>query len=161
MKGKLFIIPIILCLFIYCGYQQVPNVYDEQEDLKQVKYAINGAIGWAKTKDFSMSNKIIANDPDYLEVDPDTTVVRGFKEFKKREAFFATPRFKAVRYELRDLKINFSKSHDVAWFYTILDDINEWDGKPISWLNTRWTGVLEKREGNWVIVQMHFSFAQK
>jgi hypothetical protein len=26
-------------------------------------------------------------------------------------------------------------------------------------LNTRWTGVLEKREGKWLIVQMHFSFA--
>jgi hypothetical protein len=28
-----------------------------------------------------------------------------------------------------------------------------------SWENTRWTGVVEKRDGRWVIVQQHFSFA--
>jgi len=49
----------------------------------------------------------------------------------------------------------------VAWWYCMLDDINEWDGQPASWENTRWTGVLEKREGKWVIVQMHFSFAKE
>jgi hypothetical protein len=48
----------------------------------------------------------------------------------------------------------------VAWFYCILDDVNEWKGQPASWMNTRWTGVLEKRKEKWVIVQMHFSFAK-
>jgi hypothetical protein len=26
------------------------------------------------------------------------------------------------------------------------------------WVNVRWTGVLEKKEGKWLIRQMHFSF---
>jgi hypothetical protein len=38
-------------------------------------------------------------------------------------------------------------------------DLGGWDGKPIGWKDTRWTGVLEKRDGKWVIVQMHFSSA--
>jgi hypothetical protein len=42
----------------------------------------------------------------------------------------------------------------------ILDDLAEWDGRPIGWKDTRWTGVLERREGSWRIFQMHFSFAQ-
>ena len=33
------------------------------------------------------------------------------------------------------------------------------DGQPGCWQDTRWTGVLEKRDGRWVIMQMHFSFA--
>jgi hypothetical protein len=41
----------------------------------------------------------------------------------------------------------------------MLDDVNEWEGKPLSWENTRWTGVAEKRNGQWKIVQQHFSFA--
>jgi hypothetical protein len=47
----------------------------------------------------------------------------------------------------------------VAWWACILDDLGEWDGRPIGWKDTRWTGVLEKRDGRWLIVQMHFSFA--
>ena len=31
----------------------------------------------------------------------------------------------------------------------------------MKWKNTRWTGVLEKREGRWVMAQQHFSFAAK
>lgn len=41
----------------------------------------------------------------------------------------------------------------------IHDDLCEWDGKPGGWKDTRWTGVLEKRGGKWLIMQMHFSSA--
>jgi ketosteroid isomerase-like protein len=94
-----------------------------------------------------------------VEIDPTPGVLRGISDFKKNEAFWASPNFKAVRYEIRNLKIQLSESGTVAWFYCILDDINEWKGEPACWMNTRWTGVLEKRKGNWIIVQMHFSFA--
>jgi hypothetical protein len=50
---------------------------------------------------------------------------------------------------------------EVAWFYCILDDINTFKGKPAEWRDTRWTGTVEKREGKWVIVQQHFSFASE
>ena len=48
-------------------------------------------------------------------------------------------------------------SGDVAWYHARLDDYNEWQGQPANWEDVRWTGVLEKRDGRWVIVQMHFS----
>lgn len=133
---------------------------DKPTDTRIIEMTINEAISWAKTKDFTVSNRIIANDSNYLEVDPDNRLVRGFEEFKKNKKFFTDPRFKAIRYEIRDLRIVFSQSGTVAWYYCVLDDINEWNGKPACWMNTRWTGVLEKRDGKWVIVQMHFSFTQ-
>jgi len=134
---------------------------EQKSEMAIISNTIHSAISWAKNKDFSVSNRIIANDSDYLEVDPDNRIVRGFKEFKKNEEFFADTNFKAVRYEIRDMKISISQSGTVAWYYCVLDDINEWKGKPACWMNTRWTGVLEKREGKWVIVQMHFSFASE
>lgn len=70
-----------------------------------------------------------------------------------------SPDFKALWFEIRDLTINFSKSGDVAWFFGMLSDMNEWKGQPANWVNARWTGVLEKRNDQWVIVQMHFSYA--
>jgi ketosteroid isomerase-like protein len=127
----------------------------------KIEQAIHASIGWAKEKDFKLLYSVIANDSSYIEVDPGKRVVRGFDDFRKAEKFWGNPDFKAVRYEIRDLRINVSRSGDVAWFYCVLDDINEWKGKPASWMNTRWTGVLERREGNWIIAQMHFSFASE
>lgn len=126
-----------------------------------IERSIRDCIGWAKTKDFKLLYGVIAADADFLEVHPDGAVVKGIDEFRKAEAFWGHPDFKAVRYEIRDLKIKRSRSGDVAWFFCLLDDINEWQGKPASWENTRWTGVLEKRDGRWVMVQQHFSFAAK
>ena len=72
---------------------------------------------------------------------------------------FMDTRFKATRFDVRNLATVFSRSGDVAWYSAILEDCGEWEGKESCWKDTRWTGVLEKREGSWVIVQMHFSFA--
>lgn len=131
------------------------------DDFGLIEKSIRACIGWAQNKDFELLYKVIANDPDFLEVHPDGAVVKGFAEFKKAEKIWGSPDFKAVRYEIRDLKITLSKSGDVAWFYGLLDDINEWKGRPANWENTRWTGVLERRGGGWMMVQQHFSFAAK
>jgi ketosteroid isomerase-like protein len=141
---------------------QTANNYPSIESEKQlVEKAIHNCIGWAKDKDISLLYNTIANDSNFIEVHPNDRIVFGFEDFKKAENFWMSPKFKAVRYEIRDLKINFSKSGDVAWFFCMLDDINEWKGQPANWENTRWTGVLEKQDGKWLIVQQHFSFASK
>jgi ketosteroid isomerase-like protein len=129
------------------------------DELASIEQSIRACIGWAKDKDFGLLYNTIANDADFLEVHPDGNVVKGFDEFKKAEKLWRSPDFKAVRYEIRDLRIKLAKSGDVAWFFCLLDDINEWRGQPANWENTRWTGVVEKREGRWVVVQQHFSFA--
>ena len=71
------------------------------------------------------------------------------------------PAFKATRFEVKNLRINLSESGTVAWFSALLDDFGEWQGEPVGWEDARWTGVLEKRDGRWAIVQMHFSFAEE
>lgn len=60
--------------------------------------------------------------------------------------------------DIRDLKVHLSKGGDVAWCSCIFDDWGEWGGHPWLWKNARWTGVLEKIDGKWLIAQMHFSF---
>jgi len=54
---------------------------------------------------------------------------------------------------------NVNECTDVAWYSATLDDLGEWDGKALGDKDIRWTGVLEKREGKWMIVQMHASLA--
>jgi hypothetical protein len=164
MARKVFITIVtasLLIMTVSCTSQTKQTKTNYSEEITSIETAINGSIGWAKNKDFKLLYSIIANDSNYLEVDPTPGIIRGFGEFKKNEVFWGNPDFKAIGYEIRDLKVSLSESGTVAWYYCILDDINEYKGKPAEWRNTRWTGVLEKREGRWVIVQMHFSFAQE
>jgi ketosteroid isomerase-like protein len=141
--------------------QTTNNTLNIQSEKKLVEKAIHNCIGWAKNKDINLLYSVIANDTSFIEIHPNNRVVKGFEEFKKAEKFWMDPDFKAIRYEIKDLDINFSKTSNVAWFYCVLDDINEWKGQPANWENTRWTGVLEKRNGKWVVVQQHFSFASE
>lgn len=129
----------------------------DKDELSRIEQAIRASIGWAKNKDLKLLYDTIANDAGFLEVHPDGGVVRGFEEFKKAERIWMSPDFKAVRVEIRDLRIKLSKSGDVAWFFCVLDDMNSWKGQPANWENVRWTGVLEKRDDRWVMVQQHFS----
>jgi len=147
---------IILC-FLSCDSGS--ESFRTETERPLVEKAIHNSIGWAKNKDINLLYSIIANDSCYLEVHPGNRVVKGFEEFRKAESFWMSDDFIAVRYEIRDLDIRFSKSGDLAWFFCMLDDINTWKGQPANWENTRWTGVLEKRDNRWIMVQMHFSFA--
>jgi ketosteroid isomerase-like protein len=163
MKRK-FILTLVGCLTgvlsIYsCRKAPQASTIDRTAEISAIGKSIHAAIGWAKNKDFNLLYSVIADDSSYLEVDPGKGLIQGIRQFKENETFWSNPAFKAIRYDIRDLKINLSRSGDVSWFYCVLDDVNEWKGSPASWLNTRWTGVLEKRDGRWRIVQMHFSFA--
>ena len=125
-----------------------------------VEQAVRDSIGWALTKDRPLLEGIIAHDADLFIFHPDSkSTVVGWDAFARNFSTWMDPRFKATSFDVRDLRITFSRSADVSWFSAVLDDLAEWDGKPTGWKDTRWTGVLEKRDGNWVIVQMHFSFA--
>ena len=141
--------------------RQAEMPFDTASELAAVEAAIRGMIGWAQDKDFDLLYSIPVHDSTYLSVHPGDNVVKGYEDFLEGVEFFRSPDFRAVRYEVSDLQINFSPSGDVAWYFCMLDDENEYQGAPASWMNTRWTGVLEKREGRWRMMQMHFSFAEE
>ena len=144
-----------------CERHQAKVGTNSSTEIALIEKTISNAIRWAKDKDTSLLYSIIAKNENYLEVDPNGPIILGYSNFKKAEKFWLDPRFKAIRCDIWDMKINLSNDGTVAWYYCMLNDVNEWDGKPACWMNTRWTGVLEKQNGKWVIVQMHFSFASK
>lgn len=133
------------------------NMADERARVEQV---IRDSIGWALDKDKEKLYGTLAQDEDFFIFHPDAySTVIGFEPFKERvEAVFMSDDFKAVSFEVKKLRITFSRSGDVAWYSCLLDDIAEWKGRFAGWIDCRWTGVVENREGNWRIAQMHFSF---
>lgn len=141
-----------------CDMKEEINVAAERAEISKV---IHNSIGWAKTKDKELVFGCFAKDQELFWFSPrDDGTIYGYEAFVElTDGFFMLDDFKAVRYEIRELQINLSQSGDVAWYHSRLDDFNEWKGQPANWEDVRWTGVLEKRDGKWVIVQMHFSDA--
>jgi hypothetical protein len=133
-----------------------------ESDRKEVEKAIQDAIGWALKKDIDRLFSIVARDEDFFIFHPDSkSTIIGFEAFRQLgERVWMKDPFRATDFAIRELRVNFSTNGQVAWYSAFLDDHAEWNGQPTGWDNARWTGVLEKRDGKWVIVQMHFSFAK-
>jgi len=131
-------------------------------DAAAVEATIRTSIGWALTKDRAALLGAVAHDADFFIFHPDSgSTVRGYEAFvEKVDRVFMNPAFKATGFDIDDLVIHLSPAGDVAWFSALLDDRGEWNGRPANWDDARWTGVLEKRNGSWVLVQMHFSLAE-
>jgi ketosteroid isomerase-like protein len=149
----------IAVTIVSCAKEAPRNPAAEREEIARV---IGNSITWALDKNSDLLFNSVAQDSAFFIFHPDSaSTIVGFDAFKKMvNDFFMQDGFKATGSAIRDMRIDVSRSGDVAWWSAILDDFGEVDGRPYAWRNTRWTGVLEKREGKWVIVQMHFSFAQ-
>jgi hypothetical protein len=134
---------------------------DHDTEIGKIREVITAGIAWAADKDKNLLYRCFAEDEDLFYFVPrDSGTVHGHKAFVElTESFFMDDEFKAVGFEIRELHVHLSRSGDVAWYHCRLDDYNEWQGRPANWEDVRWTGVLEKRAGRWVIVQMHFSSA--
>lgn len=155
------LIIILITVLFWFGSNSCNNTHEinKESEIKEITKTMNNVFGWAINKDFNLFYNSIANDSNFCSVTPYKRVKVGFDEVKKDSAFWGNPKFKAIRHDINDLHIQLSQSGRVAWFCCKLNDINEWDGQPANWENVAWTGVLEKRNGKWIVVQQHFSFA--
>lgn len=130
------------------------------EERNAVEKVIYDSIGWALTKDIDRLFSIVARDEDFFIYHPDSkSTITGFEAFKRLgERVWMRDEFKATDFTIKDLRVKFAQLGNAAWYACLLDDHAEWKGQPTGWDDCRWTGTLEKRHGQWVIVQMHFSF---
>jgi hypothetical protein len=135
---------------------------DPAQEKAAIRKTIDNSIGWALNKDTDRLYNSLRQDSTFFIYHPDSSsTIIGFEAFRKMtENFFMDERFRATGYAIKALHINLAQSGQTAWFRALLDDFGEWNGRPTIWHNVRWTGVLEKNNGKWLIVQMHFSHAK-
>ena len=129
------------------------------KDERQIKKIINDSFAWVLTKDRALFESVFARDEDFFTFYPDSSTVVGWSKFKRFLDLWMDERNKAKGFDIRDLRINVSRTGDVAWFSAVVDDQGEFDGKPWGLKDVRWTGVLERRGGAWKICQQHMSQA--
>jgi ketosteroid isomerase-like protein len=140
--------------------QPAPN-FDLEVEQKAVSEVIHNSIEWALDKDTLKLYESFVQDETLFFFQP-RDELRGYAALRETaQTIWLDDRFRATRTDITDLHITISESGTVAWFRCILDDEAEWDGQVGGWYNTRWTGVLEKRGGRWLIAQQHFSFVSE
>ena len=112
------------------------------------------------TQDFELMDKLIAHDADMVHIGTDMDEIwRGWNELRKAtvEQFEGLDCYKA---QIRDLSVSVSSSGSVAWYSHLLDAHIKSSSQEQTWQGARFTGVLEKRDGRWVMVQTHVSIPE-
>jgi len=81
---------------------------------------IRDSIGWAMTKERALAEHIIAHDPDPILFNQESKSEIGRNAFVKNFDLWMNPRFKTTSFDVRDLRLKFSRSGDAAWWSVIL-----------------------------------------
>ena len=143
-----------LLLFVLSSCVQQVDFEAEREQINAVLDLCNK--GW-ETQDLAIISNVYAHDSDMIVFGTDLAErFVGWEDLEKSlKKMFAS--FNDVTYKISNRTIKIENDGDVAWFTEIQDIKLKVEEEDIELKNGRNTGVLEKRDGKWVIVQSHFS----
>ena len=162
MKKLLMIIPLVILLCFNFSCQQSEEVAEEAVvDIEAEKAAAKAVLDeWIKcieTEDMELFLRIIAHDDDMVSFGTDAAEHWvGWESIKES----VQKQFESVEnadISIRELVIKVHNSGEVAWVSCLMDFKGTAMGEPFNVEGARVTGVMEKRNGNWLIVQSHTS----
>jgi len=130
---------------------------DMNAEKANVTLVVNEFTKIWETKDMNLLSKIVAHDSNMVNYGINANLVFiGWDALKDSIAkMWSVMEMKKM--DVKNQVINVDPSGNVAWYSEICDMDLLYGGHPMQILNQRYTGVLEKRNGNWVIVQFHNS----
>jgi len=163
--ASIFVFSLVFLFSLSVGCKKVEKEAAEEPsvavDLEGAKAAVNSVINLMfesiETENIDLFSKVIAHDPDIIVFGTDAAEklvgYEPFAETVKKE--FES--FEETKVTSRERVIKVHKSGEVAWASMLVDVRGKTQGQPFAVEGIRITGVCEKRDGNWVIVQWHAS----
>ncbi|ETN96669.1 nuclear transport factor 2 family protein [Zhouia amylolytica] len=154
-KNTLFIAVTLICLTSSC----TPKT-DSETKKSVVAKTINSFYQSFEQKDINLMSEVMAHDDSMLSFGTAMfDIHKSWSEWKENHiAQFKA--FDRATINPTNLNVYLSKNGNVAWFA----DITNWalviENETIEIDNVRITGVLEKRDHEWKIVQIHASVPQ-
>ncbi|MGD8777924.1 MAG: nuclear transport factor 2 family protein [Ignavibacteria bacterium] len=130
---------------------------DMEIEKQNVKAVLDQFIKASETENMELLSKVYAHDPDMVVFGTEAGErIVGWDSLKAvmEKQFAATENSK---FSIRDQVIKVHVSGTAAWFSELIDCEIVSEGETTNMEGLRATGVLEKRNGNWVIVQIHYS----
>jgi len=145
---------VIVAVFLLCSCAPHPDLDNEHI---QVKAVLNQMIKASETEDMALLSQVYAHDKDMVVFGTDAGErIVGWEPLKAlmQTQFDATENSQLA---VRDEVITVHTSGKTAWFSELIDWQLTADGQTVQFKGLRATGVLEKRNKNWMIVQLHYS----
>lgn len=141
----------------FLGISGCTQKVDIEAEKAKVKSVVNQLKQVWETKDMALFSRIMAHDADMVVYGSDAPEQWVGWEPLKESVKKMFPSLENTKIKVKEQVIKVHPSGNVAWFSQVWD----WDlvveGKAVHSDGQRFTGVLEKRNGNWVFVQFHNS----
>lgn len=157
---------LLLCLALSCKKAEKEEAEEAEEaavavDLEAAKAAVNSVLDQMtqayETENVELFSKITAHDPDMVIFGTDAAERFVGYESVENSMKKQIESYEESRVTSRERVIKVNQSGEVAWFSELWDVKGKAQGQPYALEGLRITGVLEKRNGNWVTVQWHAS----
>lgn len=147
----------LAALLVFIGVSTVFAKASDPQIEKEVKEFLDKyAVAYEK-KDLTAIMAMIAPDADVVFVDPGPKgLYKGTEQIKKSyENDFS--QFKSMSTKYTGVMIG--GKGDLAWF--VAESMSAVDmGEEKFNVPARWSGLLEKRDGKWLLIQSHFSVVE-
>jgi ketosteroid isomerase-like protein len=130
---------------------------DVQAETSAIRTVLEKYVIARENEDISIIEEIWAPDEDIMLIGTDSDEFYvGWEAIKKAiQGQFGS--FENTLISVTDQKIQLDKTGNAAWFSEVLNYNFIYNGEAISFEGIRFTGVLEKRDLKWLLVQGHLS----
>ena len=154
MKKIAFLLPVFI-LFVAQGCQQT---CDKEKAISEVQLVLERYVLANESKSIDLLKEVWAQDEDIVIFGTDSDEkLMGWTQVKNtfQKQF---ENFEETYISVTDQNIRINCDGKTAWFSEILNyNYTTVEGTSKRFEGIRFTGVLEKRDGNWLIVQSHMS----
>ena len=129
----------------------------ESPEMQEVQDVLTRFGRMWEDEDMETFEEIIAHDPEMVVIGTDTSeYIVGYEPFKKaRKQQFES--FENIEFNVQERAVQLAETGTVAWFTEVYDVFLMAQDQPVSLDDIRVSGVMEKRDGAWVIVHLHTS----
>ena len=158
-----FSLVFLLCFAVGCKKAEKEEAEEAAVavDLEAAKVAVNSVLDQMieayETENIDLFSRVIVHDPDIVMFGTDAAekfVGYGPVEESMKKQFES---YEETQLTSKERVIKVHQSGEVAWWSELWDVQGKAQGQPYALEGMRVTGVLEKRNGNWAIVQWHAS----
>ena len=154
-KKSLFIALPILCLLLSCT-----DKVDSETEKSNVIEVVNGLYQSFEDKDIDLMSEVMAHDQSMLSFGTGISDLHNSWAEWRKNHIVQFKAFDKAKINSRNMNVYLSQNSNVAWFA----DVSDWtlivENDTIEMKDIRITGVLEKRNNVWKIVQIHASVPQ-